>query len=310
MSITHSTDPSGRGPRDRGIDPRLLDDLRFDDVEVYLRDPEPEVRDAALGALIRSARAGRAPYGTGDALAWALADEHEDVRRSAAGALRELPELYLADDGVKALMLAAARGREPFVREVAAELLAGLTEAAADLYAHGLDDGEAHVRVQAVSGLVALHAVGRVVEAADDPAREVRVAVAEGLARIARPEGLTALAHLLTDHDPVVRMAALDAAAQLGVPEDLELRVVRALLDDTSRQVRRTAAVALAKGDPEGAVPPLIRALRDETVEVRRAVVRSLEQWAAERPEVLVALTEALSDPDPGVRTQIRWALA
>ncbi|TDB76384.1 hypothetical protein E1264_38620 [Actinomadura sp. KC216] len=295
---------------DRSIDLRLLDDISFDDVEVYLRDPEPEVRDAALAAMIKSARAGRAPHRAGDTLAWALADEHENVRRSAAGALRDLPVLYLADGGVAALRLAAARGREPFVREIAAELLTGLREAAADQYAHGLHHGEAHVRVQAVLGLVALHAVGRVAEAAADPAREVRAAVAQGLARIARPEGLPALARLLTDHDPVVRMAALDAAAALGVPEDLELRVVAALLDDPSRQVRRTAAVALAQGDPDGAVPPLIRALRDRTVDVRRAAVRSLEQWAADRPEVLAALTEALDDPDPGVRTQIRWALA
>ncbi|WUH99861.1 HEAT repeat domain-containing protein [Spirillospora sp. NBC_00431] len=310
MSITKRIGSSSHQRRARTIELHRLDDPRLDDVEVYLRDPEPEVRDAALGVLIRSARAGRAPYGTGDALAWALADEHEGVRRVSAGALRDLPEIYITDDGVRALMLAAARGREPFVREIAAELLAGLTAAAADLYTHGLDGDEAHVRVQAVVGLVALHAVDRVVEAADDPAREVRVAVAEGLARMARPGALPALEQLLLDHDPVVRMAALDAAAELGVPEDLELRVVAALLDDTSRQVRRTAAAALAQADPDGAVQPLIRALRDRTVDVRRAAVRSLEQWVPERPEVLAALTEALADPDPGVRTQIRWALA
>ncbi|MFI0480193.1 HEAT repeat domain-containing protein [Actinomadura sp. 9N215] len=310
MPIADSNASSARHPRARSFELYGLEDPRLDDVEVYLRDPQPEVRDAALGILIKSARAGRAPHGTGDALAWALADEHERVRRVAAGALRDLPEIYLADDGVKALRLAAARGREPFVREIAAELLAGLTEAAGDLYAHGLDGGEVHVRVQAVLGLVALHAVERVVEAADDPAREVRVVVAQGLARIARPDGLPALAHLLVDHDPGVRMAALDAAAALGVPEDLELRVVAALFDDASWRVRKTAAAALAQADPDGAVQPLIRALRDRTVDVRRAAVRSLEQWAPDRPEVLAALTEALSDPDPGVRTQIRWALA
>src|SRR5437868_15094745 len=72
----------------------------LDDVELYLRDTEPEVRAAALQVLTGAVRQGNAPRGTGDTLAWALADEHEDVRRVAADALRGLPELYLGDDGV------------------------------------------------------------------------------------------------------------------------------------------------------------------------------------------------------------------
>ncbi|MEW2357413.1 HEAT repeat domain-containing protein [Spirillospora sp. NPDC029432] len=180
---------------------------------------------------------------------------------------------------------------------------------AGDLYTQGLNDGEPQVRLQAVLGLVALSAVTEVAEAADDPAREVRVAVADGLARLGGTAGLPALEDLLADHDPVVRMAALDAAAALGVPEPLAGRVVTGIVH-TGWQVRRRAALALAEAAPEIAVRPLIRALRDETVDVRRAAVQSLERWAGDRPEVVVALTEALTDPDPGVRTQARWALA
>ncbi|GAA4068329.1 HEAT repeat domain-containing protein [Actinomadura miaoliensis] len=280
------------------------------ELDGLLRDPEPEVRAAALHALAGRARAGRAPLAAGDTFAWALADADPGVRRVAADALRDLPELYLGEEGVEALLLARSHSVDPYVREAAAEVLAVLTQTACELYAQGLHDGEPHLRVQAVLGLVALRAAAEVADAADDPAREVRVAVAEGLARLARPAGLPALEHLLADHDPVVRMAALDAAAGLRVPEPLAGRVVTALAHP-SWQVRRRAALALgAADDPETAVPPLVRALRDRIVDVRRAAVQSLERWASHRPDVLTALTEALADPDPGVRTQVRWALA
>ncbi|WP_433326767.1 HEAT repeat domain-containing protein [Spirillospora sp. CA-294931] len=288
--------------------PGLLENPTLADIDDHLRDPEPEVRAAALKVLTRAARAGDAPPGTGDTLAWALADEDTAVRTLAADALDDLSEVYLGDDGVRALRFAAAGGRDERVRGTASALLAALVRGAGELYAQGLHDGEAHVRIQAVLGLVALHAVAEVSEAADDPSREVRVAVAEGLARLAEPAGLPALEHLLTDHDPVVRMAAIDAAADLGVPEPLEGRVVTAIAH-ASWQVRRRAAFALASAGPEVAVQPLIHALRDRIVDVRRAAVQALEQWATDRPEVVTALTEALADPDPGVRTQVRWAL-
>lgn len=283
--------------------------IRLDQAEESLRDPDPATRAAALTALARAARAGEAPRGTGDTFAWALADDHEDVRRVVADALRDLPELYFGDDGVDALLLAAAGGRDAAVRDTAADLIGILAKGAGELYAQGFEDDEPQIRIQAVLGLVALRETARVAEAADDPSREVRVAVAEGLGRLARPTGLPALEHLLTDHDPVVRIAALTAAAELGVPEPLEGRVVTAIAH-TNWQVRRHAVRALAKARPDVAVRPLIKALHDRTVDVRRAAVQALEQWAADNPEVVTALTETLADPDPGVRTQARWSLA
>ncbi|MEV5830504.1 HEAT repeat domain-containing protein [Spirillospora sp. NPDC052242] len=286
---------------------RLLENPRLEDLEEYLRDPEAEVRRAALTRLIASARRRRGPRGTGDVLARALADEHPDVRRLAATALRDLPEVYLGDDGVEALQL-ATRGRDPYVRETAADLLAKLTEGAGELYARGLDDGEVQARVQAVLGLIVLHAVTRMIEAAHDPAREVRVAVADGLARLAHPDGLPAVAHLLDDHDPAVRIAALDAAAELGPSEHLTAKVLSAL-DDPNWQVRRHAVTALSRTPPDTAVPRLMHALHDPMVGVRRTAIRSLEQWARDHPGARTALTEALNDPDPGTRAQARRSL-
>ncbi|MFC5186129.1 HEAT repeat domain-containing protein [Actinomadura harenae] len=307
------TSPTPGAPA-RVLEVQRLDRPALADLDPYLSDPEPEVREAAVLALGRLQRAGDGTRDVADTLAWTLADPDARVRDAAADALGDLPEAVLGTDGVEALLLAAAPDRDRRVRDVATTLLAALVRAASELYAQGLQEDEPHIRVQAVLGLVTLRAVAEVSEAADDPAREVRVAVAGGLARLAEEIALpepapSALDHLLADHDPVVRMAAIDAVGELGAPEPLVGRVVTATAH-ASWQVRRRAALALAFAEPDVAVRPLVRALRDRIVDVRRAAVQSLEQWAPTHPEVLTALTEALSDSDPGVRTQARWALS
>jgi len=277
--------------------------------EARLRATDPEVRRAAVADLAAAAPGDSGD--SGDTFAWALADSDETVRRAAASALRDLPELYISEDGVQALLLATASSRDAEVRRTAADLLSQLTDGARDLYAQGLTDGEPHLRIQAVLGLATLQSVGALAEAADDPSRDVRVAVAEGLAHTctAQARAVQALEQLITDHDPVVRMAALDAAAGLGLPEPLGERAAESIVH-ASWQVRRRAAQALGSGTSEVAIPPLVEALRDRIVDVRRAAVESLGRWAAESPEVITTLTESLNDPDPGVRTQARWALA
>ncbi|RFU42055.1 hypothetical protein DZF91_08585 [Actinomadura logoneensis] len=321
---------------------RALDEPTLADLDPYLSDTDPEVRGAAVLVLSELLRSGEGPRGAADTLAWMLADPDDRVRGTAADALDALPDTAIGAEGVEALLLAAASERDERVRRTATALLDTLVRAATELYAQALQEDEPHVRVQAVLALVTLRAADEVAEAADDPAREVRVAVAEGLARLAEESAPTeppppdatasaadcadgadgvasvpvlrdpapyALDHLLADHDPVVRMAAIDAVAGLGAPEPLVGRIVTATAH-TSWQVRRRAAMALAYAAPDVAVRPLIRALRDGIVDVRRAAVQSLEQWAPTNPEVLTALTEALADSDPGVRTQARWALS
>jgi HEAT repeat protein len=92
------------------------------------------------------------------------------------------------------------------------------------------------------------------------------------------------------------------------MPDPLPGHAVTAIAH-ASWQVRKRAALALGAATAEVAVEPLIRALRDRIVDVRRAAVEALETWASD-PRVVTALTETLNDPDPGVRTQARWALA
>lgn len=276
-----------------------------DGAEAKLRDADARVRLAAVTELSRTTVPGCV-----DALAWALADADAAVRRRAAAALRDLPELHLGEDGAQALLLATGSS-DRVVRRTARSVLALLTGSARELYAQGLHDGEPHIRVQAVLALAVVRAVGDVAEAADDPARVVRVAAAHALANIgpARGRVAAALEQLLGDHDLVVRMAALDAAADLGLPGPLAERTAE-LISHSSWQVRQRAARTLCAGEPEVCVPALTVALRDRIVDVRRAAVESLSGWASFHPDAVIALTEALNDPDPGVRTQARWALA
>ncbi|ROO83374.1 HEAT repeat protein [Actinocorallia herbida] len=268
--------------------------------EEHLRDPDPRVRRAAVELLGEIA-----PSGAGDALAWALADADAEVRAAAALVLTTLRP-PVGEDGIDALRLAASGGGDPLVRGTARAHLRLLAEAHRALYAQGLADGEPQIRAQAVFALTWLRDAGAVREAADDPSRDVRVAVADGLARLGSADGLD---QLLGDHDPVVRLAALDAAETLGLPDGLVPPVLRSLAHP-GWQVRKRAARTLASAPATSAASPLTTALRDPVVDVRREAVKSLEQWASSDPGVLAALTESLADPDPGVRTQVRWALA
>jgi len=81
------------------------------------------------------------------------------------------------------------------------------------------------VRIEAVRGLVSLDAAAVLAGASADAEREVRVAVAAGLGTIG---------------DPLVRAAALTAAADLGTGGDLA-RLAESGLADPAWQVRRGA---------------------------------------------------------------------
>jgi HEAT repeat protein len=95
-------------------------------------------------------------------------------------------------------------------------------------------------------------------------------------------------------------LAVLRAAPELG----------EIALTDPDGRVRERAVGAFGVLDSRSAIGPLTSALEDEIVAVRRAAVRALGRWAADRHYARTALTGALDDPDAGVRAEARWALA
>ena len=304
-----------------GRSPRILELLRLtdgepalDQITPYLADADPKVRRAAVATLTETA-----PRGVETALTRALADPHGTVRRAAATGLRELVEVLPATGefgaSLRALSGDTQAGQDgaadPVVRAAVLDVLRALRLGDAALFEAALADADTRVRIEAVRGLVALDDAERVALAAGDRDREVRVWAARGLGVVGLPAGVPAVARLAADPDPLVRAAALEAFAGLGqaLREEpgLAEAAVRALADP-AWQVRVGAARGLAAADPERAGGPLVAALADPHLDVRKAAVLSLSGWAA-RPEVAAALHAALGDSDADVRAYARRAL-
>ncbi|MCK2218367.1 fumarate reductase/succinate dehydrogenase flavoprotein subunit [Actinomadura sp. ATCC 31491] len=264
----------------------------------YLADPDPKVRRAAIATLTETV-----PEGAGPALAAALGDAHGTVRHAAATALRELVEVLPATPGLRTALLERLAGGDAVVRASVLDVLRALRLGDRERFAAGLRDTDRRVRIEAVRALVSLDESDLVATAAADPSREVRVQAAKGLGRIGKPSA--ALATLAADPDPLVRAAALEASGAAGAP--LEPQAVEAIRDP-DWQVRVGAARCLAAADPAVASGPLVAALGDANLDVRKAAVLALTRWAGE-PRVAAALTTALADPDADVRAHARQAL-
>ncbi|MEV4110123.1 fumarate reductase/succinate dehydrogenase flavoprotein subunit [Nonomuraea sp. NPDC049695] len=265
----------------------------------YLSDPDPKVRRAAIATLTEIV-----PEGVGAALAAALGDAHGTVRRAAATALKELVEVLPATAELGAALAGRLDGEDAMVRACALDVLRALRLGDRQTFAAGLADADRRVRIEAIRGLVSLDEADLVAAAATDPSREVRVWTAKGLGLIGKPSA--ALAALAADADPLVRAAALEASGATGAP--LEIQAAHAI-HDADWQVRVGAARCLAAADADVAPGPLIGALADANLDVRKAAVLALSRWA-DRPEVAAALRAALSDPDADVRAHARSAIA
>jgi HEAT repeat protein len=283
----------------------------LDALQPYLTDPAAAVRREAVAVLTETL-----PPGTGTALATALRDAHAEVRAAAAASLRELVETLPAEPDLRDGLATALAEPDPVVRAAALDVLRALRLGDAGLFAGSLADSDIAVRIEAVRALVSVDAVGELARAAvGDPSREVRVAIAKGLATVGaeRPARETpaaadsaagiieaALIGLLDDPDALVRAAAYGALGRTGCPAPLTARAVAAL-SEAAWQVRAGAATALSVADPDVAVPALAKALADSNADVRKAAVLALTRHRATE-EARAALATATTDSDADVR--------
>ncbi|MFJ7338839.1 fumarate reductase/succinate dehydrogenase flavoprotein subunit [Streptomyces sp. NPDC101110] len=306
----------------------------------YLTDPAPAVRREAVAVLTETL-----PPGTGTALAAALCDTAAEVRAAAAASLRELVETLPAEPDLRDGLVAALAEPDPVVRAAALDVLRALRLGDAALFAALLADSDITVRIEAVRALVSVDATGELARAAlSDPSREVRVALAKGLATVGAGQSTAkaparvdaeraaddtpaatapaatdptatasataieeALTGLLDDPDALVRAAAYGALGTTGCPAPLTARAVAAL-SEPAWQVRAGAATALSVADPDVAVPALAKTLADANADVRKAAVLALTRHRATE-EARAALATATTDSDADVRAYAGRAL-
>ncbi|MEV0432009.1 fumarate reductase/succinate dehydrogenase flavoprotein subunit [Nocardia sp. NPDC050413] len=272
-----------------------LDSPPVEDISSYLNDADPVVRVAALSVLTENT-----PEGFADELVRALGDEAASVRHAATESLRELVEV-LPGPGELAWHLSSP---DPLVRATVVDLLRALRAGTTTEFRVALGDTDHRVRIEAVRALVSLDDDAAVASIAGDANREVRIAVAQGLASIGAG-GHEVIRTLAADPDPLVRAAALTAYAALGTDD---IAGLVAALRDSAWQVRVGAAKGLAGVSPEVAVEPLRAALSDRHLDVRKAAVLSLSTWL-DSPTALDALESAVTDPDADVRAYARRAV-
>ena len=111
---------------------------------------------------------------------------------------------------------------------------------------------------------------------------------------------------LLSDPDPTVRAASINALALHGGVDDTELLVL--LMDDSAALVRRAAAKGLQRIHNPSAVKPLMDAMADDPdADVRMSAADALGQYAERR--VFDALVGALEDMHHSVVVAARRSL-
>lgn len=291
------------GEADQPPSPRIaavlsLEAPTVEELRQYLDDGDPGVRRTAIASLTE-----HIPAGYEDALLNALGDSDPSVRRTAADGVRELVEVLEDPAAIRDHVSAS----DPLVRSTALYVASARKVGDPSAYVAAVRDSDHRVRIEAVRALVSVDDAVSIATAAEDENREVRIAVANGLAKLAA--GGATVRVLVRDRDPLVRAAALTAVGALGVDDQI-LDVVEEALKAPAWQIRQGAVRALAGADPGQAVPPLARALDDPHLDVRKSAVLSLSQWASTEPVVREALTGALQDGDADVRAYARQALA
>jgi HEAT repeat protein len=174
-----------------------------------------------------------------------------------------------------------ATGDIPALIRALGEIGPEAMEAVPALVWAALEDEDRDVRSVAVWALggiepeVAISVLSRVLEDGDPD--QVRTSAILGL-RQSKGEAVPALIRALEDKDPDMRIAAVEVLGWIG-PEVAEAVpvLIRVLEDDADPRVRESAAYELGYMGSE-AVPALTRALEDEDPGVRSAAAEALEQ--------------------------------
>ena len=296
---------------------------------VQLSNPDKEVREAVVGALVSIGQAAVNPLiqeltssnmkarlaaiqalvGIGPeassaaaALVTALGDE-ETIRRAAIHALTRIGR------GAVGPLVAALGSEDEPVRLSVLEVLGSIgreikSEMGSILVIRALEDESSRIRLAATRALGRVRGIPALVQLGDEQ-EWVRRDAAKALRGETFDQAVEPILAALRDDDSVVRR---EIARLLGQVKDVRaVEPLIAVLKDSDPGVRCAAAEALGQLGDERAVEPLIAALGDSDSGVRAAVTQALEQLRDKRAvEPLIA---ALGDSDSGVRAAVPQAL-
>jgi len=235
-----------------------------------MKDPQPEVRAAAIRWLVRSIPPGPEAKEFMEPLAPVLSDKDWHTRRSASLALGKAGAI-----AVDALIALVENSDNPTARAEAILALGTI-------------------------GPGAKGAIKPLIEVLRDPTQgHLHIQVMASLAKM-NPDAGVALVGLLNDRDTNVRVLAINALApeQARTAKDTLVKMLR----DPSDEIRWASAKALTRLGVFADVEPL---LNDPKAEVRTAAV-----WAVGSIATPVVLSKALRDDEPSVRRAAAMALA
>lgn len=232
------------------------------DLESLLESNDPEERRRATSELF--VRASDAPLGTCSLVLKALADEDWRVRKEAiATAFALAPNEEMLAELVRALK----PGDNVGLRNAAVEALGGFgvhAVSALDKALPGLDADGRKLAVEAL-GRVGHHtALGVLTRMLTDADPNVRVAAVEAMADLGRAGVLDAVKRLeqcVGSAESMLALAALNGLNALGVP--LPFEKVARLLEEP--MLRRPALLAAGRTRDPGAVEPVLGALERAT---------------------------------------------
>src|SRR6266545_1029689 len=208
--------------------------------------------------------------------------------------------------------LQALQDPKATTRKLAAEILGKMQDPSGiPALTHQLNDLDANVRASVIEALKTLHAESAlevIIDQLNDSEKQVRLKVLSAIIQF-KPDASSALMEKLNsllNNDPsiAVRMQAALTLAKLGFGE----RVMPNLmiwLYSKEVQTRIAAIKAIAEAAAYLKIPmdskPLIAALEDSSVEVRRAAIHALASFTD--PTTSRALVLHLNDSEPSVQS-------
>jgi HEAT repeat protein len=251
-----------------------------------MRDPNGEVREAVVGALMQ----------VGDAicievLVGGLKDLHSGVRRRAAKVLDFFG--WRPANDIQTVMRFMAHGEYVKAAGVGVLAIEPLLNVLKDVHCPNRRDA-----VEALSHIGDERVLKPLINALKDEDALVRVAAIEGLGAIRDARSTDPLTLALKDQDPVVRAAAANALGKLREIGTFERLI--AALKDGNWSVRKAAVDSLGRLKEPRGVGPLTELLKDPDHDVRGAVVDALGQ--IRHKSAVEHLVVALADSQASVR--------